>query len=65
MSSDETDEPKEIVSAYTDNQVTPLREGRDYYLENGFLVFTAYYLTKRGYCCENGCRHCPYGVSKE
>ena len=33
----------------------------DYYLENGNMVFTAAYLLKRGYCCKNGCRHCPYG----
>ncbi|MCU0356215.1 MAG: DUF5522 domain-containing protein [Cyclobacteriaceae bacterium] len=26
------------------------------------MVFTAAYLLKRGYCCKNGCRHCPYGV---
>lgn len=35
-------------------------EGRDYYLEGGLMVFTARYLLQRGYCCENGCRHCPY-----
>lgn len=38
-----------------------LVEGVDYYLENGLMVFTAYYLAKRGYCCNNACRHCPYG----
>jgi hypothetical protein len=38
-----------------------LIEGLDYYLENGFMVFTAHYLRNRGYCCESGCRHCPYG----
>jgi len=33
----------------------------DYYLnEDGYLVFTASFLLKRGYCCGNGCRHCPY-----
>jgi hypothetical protein len=34
-----------------------LQEGRDYYLENGLLVFTASFLLRRGYCCESGCRH--------
>jgi hypothetical protein len=24
------------------------------------MVFTATYLLKRGYCCNSGCRHCPY-----
>jgi hypothetical protein len=37
-----------------------LQEGRDYYLEDGLFVFTAAFLLKRGYCCESGCRHCPY-----
>ena len=35
-------------------------EGRDYYNENGAMVFTASYLQRRGYCCSSGCRHCPY-----
>ena len=39
---------------------TELQEGLDYYIENGLLVFTAAFLLKRGYCCESGCRHCPY-----
>ena len=38
-----------------------LIEGVHYYMENGFMVFTATYLIQRGYCCESGCRHCPYG----
>jgi len=42
-----------------------LVEGEDFYLENGNYVFTATYLLKRGYCCESGCRHCPYGFSKK
>jgi hypothetical protein len=24
------------------------------------LVFTGAYHQKRGFCCGNGCRHCPY-----
>jgi 2-iminoacetate synthase ThiH len=31
-----------------------------YYLENGRVVFTPKYHIERGYCCGNGCRHCPY-----
>jgi hypothetical protein len=42
----------------------PLVEGRDYYVENGLYVFTEYYLRRRGYCCQSGCRHCPYGFRK-
>jgi hypothetical protein len=37
-----------------------LDEAKDYYFENGFMVFTASYLSRRGYCCDSGCRHCPY-----
>jgi hypothetical protein len=29
------------------------------------MVMTAKYLFKRGYCCETGCRHCPYGFTRE
>jgi hypothetical protein len=35
--------------------------GKHYYFENGFMVFTEAWHTQRGYCCGNGCRHCPYG----
>jgi len=47
----------------SEEQVT-LVEGEDYYFENGLMVLTARYLVRRGYCCEQGCRHCPYGYSK-
>jgi hypothetical protein len=46
-------------------QEAELQAGVDYYLENGLLVFTAAFLLKRGYCCESGCRHCPYDFSAE
>ena len=26
----------------------------------GLFVMTAEYLRERGYCCDRGCRHCPY-----
>ena len=48
-----------------DAEPHPLLEGEDYYLENGLMVFTAAFLKKRGYCCESGCRHCPYGYVKD
>jgi hypothetical protein len=37
-----------------------LQPGEDYSIERGLLVFTAAYHRKRGYCCQSGCRHCPY-----
>ncbi|MFM7021553.1 MAG: DUF5522 domain-containing protein [Flavobacteriales bacterium] len=40
-------------------------EPDDFYWENGYRVFTAKYLLKRGHCCKSGCRHCPYGFKKE
>lgn len=35
-------------------------EGIDFYFEDGLMVLTRRYLLDRGYCCERGCRHCPY-----
>lgn len=36
-------------------------EPGDYYWnDNGYRVFTEQYLLKRGYCCNNNCKHCPY-----
>jgi len=32
----------------------------DFYFEGPYLVFTAAYHLKRGFCCNSGCRHCPY-----
>ena len=26
----------------------------------GYSVLTAAYLAERGYCCSQGCRHCPW-----
>jgi hypothetical protein len=36
-----------------------------YYSEEGFIVFTKQYHLKRGYCCQSGCKHCPYGFDKK
>jgi len=38
-------------------------EPGDFYRDGEFMVFTAQYLLKQGYCCGNNCRHCPYGNS--
>jgi 2-iminoacetate synthase ThiH len=35
-------------------------EAEDYYFDGPYMVFTAAYHLKRGYCCNSGCRHCPY-----
>ena len=44
----------------TEERLPPV-EGEDFYREGAYVVFTAAYLLRRGYCCESGCRHCPYG----
>jgi hypothetical protein len=41
-----------------------LVEGEDfYYDENGLFVMTERYHLERGFCCGNGCKHCPYQYS--
>ncbi len=38
-----------------------LIEGADYYInEEGYVVLTEKYHLEKGYCCGNGCKHCPY-----
>jgi hypothetical protein len=39
-----------------------LAAGQPGYLDpdTGLFVLTAQFLADRGYCCERGCRHCPY-----
>ncbi len=42
-----------------------LTEGIDfYYNEKGLMVLTEKYHLERGYCCGNGCRHCPFGYEQ-
>ena len=47
-----------VILAHTE----ALDEGADTYVDprSGLTVLTAGYLARRGYCCESGCRHCPY-----
>jgi hypothetical protein len=44
----------------SDGRPAPRLESGDYYLESGLLVLTAQYHLRRGVCCGNACRHCPY-----
>jgi hypothetical protein len=48
-----------MLESNTD-EVVPLIESEDYYLDHGLMVLTASYHLRRGYCCDQGCRHCPY-----
>jgi hypothetical protein len=39
-----------------------LIENVDYVIdkESGLMILTSYFLSKRGYCCGNKCKNCPY-----
>ncbi len=37
-------------------------EPGDAYEEGPYVVFTAQYHRRRGYCCHSNCRHCPFRV---
>ena len=38
----------------------PKLQPEDFYWEEGKMVMTEKYHLKRGSCCSNGCKHCPY-----
>eukprot|EP00123_Amoebidium_parasiticum_P021236 comp6383_c0_seq1/m.2185 comp6383_c0_seq1/g.2185 ORF comp6383_c0_seq1/g.2185 comp6383_c0_seq1/m.2185 type:complete len:125 (-) comp6383_c0_seq1:352-726(-) len=42
-----------------------VKAGEPAYIDplTGFFVLTSEYLRKKGPCCGNACRHCPYGHS--
>ena len=42
-----------------------LIENVDYYIDerSGLMILTSHYLEKRGYCCGNKCKNCPYDPS--
>jgi hypothetical protein len=50
-----------MEEAGSSDAMIPLVENEDYYLDHGLMVLTARFHLRRGYCCEQGCRHCPYG----
>ena len=54
------DDPRreEILAAHA----VALEQGQAGYLDpaTGLFVLSAAYLADRGYCCVQGCRHCPY-----
>jgi hypothetical protein len=38
-----------------------LKEGIDFYYNDlGYMVLTERYHLERGFCCGNGCKHCPF-----
>lgn len=43
-----------------------MEEFADYYFnEAGLMVFTEAYHLKRGYCCKNKCKHCPWKYGRD
>jgi hypothetical protein len=48
---------------YQQQHAEAVARGEHYYTDaqSGFLVFTELYHLARGLCCQNVCRHCPYG----
>ncbi|NYF79291.1 DUF5522 domain-containing protein [Granulicella arctica] len=57
-----SNEEQPAENASQEPQETPPAElaPEDFYYEGPYLVFTAAYHRKRGYCCNSNCRHCPY-----
>jgi len=51
-----------VASDFSGNDA--LIEGVDYTLERGHYVFSRWYHLKRGACCGNGCRNCPFKAIK-
>jgi hypothetical protein len=43
----------------------PIPEPGEFYYDGPYIVFTEAYHLRRGYCCQSGCRHCPYGFVKD
>lgn len=44
-----------------------MARGQDGYIDpdSGLFVMTAGCLTRRGWCCGRGCRHCPYPPAEQ
>ncbi len=57
----DTPRREEILAAHA----AALAAGKNGYLDpaSGLFTMTAQFLVDRGWCCQNGCRHCPYVVA--
>jgi len=42
------------------NELKKTNTDADFYFDSGLMIMTEAYHLKRGYCCKNGCKHCPY-----
>ena len=55
--------PVEVVRSSSnamEGHKAKIDNNEDYYMEDGFCVFTEKFLLKKEACCGSGCRHCPY-----
>jgi uncharacterized protein DUF5522 len=53
-----------LFAEITARHAAAVAEGEPSYRDpaSGLSVFTAAFLADRGYCCESGCRHCPFVI---
>ena len=59
ITKNQLEEVLRFAEKYKDKSI---HEHIDYTIENGNYVFTEWYHLKRGECCDNGCRQCPFGA---
>lgn len=59
ISKNQLEDVLQFAEKYKDKSI---HEHIDYTIENGNYVFTEWYHFKRGKCCDNGCRACPFGA---
>ena len=48
------------MSLVSNSETQKEKEGLYYYFEGGYRVYTSLYHRERGFCCRQGCRHCPF-----
>ena len=42
------------------SKIDKLDKDEYYHSSEGYVILTEKYHLKRGYCCNNNCKHCPY-----
>ena len=47
------------------SKIDKLGKDEFYYSNEGYIVFTEKYHLKRGTCCNNNCKHCPFIKKKK
>ena len=47
------------------SKISKLDNDEYYHSNEGYIIFTEKYHLKRGYCCNNNCKHCPYKMKKK